>query len=311
MSNQLSLQSNSSLLKLTESALTVSSGTFVPTHEFKSLLSQNNRAQVLDLMTRMMAKVFLASQLENVISSKETLCLIASEILDSYPCMQIGEFAVLLRKGVTGHYGPLYGKISIDSVGQWVKKYYEITWPEIERKATQKQIQHNVLAETQSIPMPDFVKNSLATIIKKKDTKPYEPPKLSTEEVSNVGNPALSSVFLFLDDIQDPKQVFDYTQKQIFITQKWEIVRSFEEFKSHIETNGLPAFISFDHDLADTQDQKVQKEKTGYDCAIWLFDHCITYKLKLPEYYCHSMNTVGKDKILWLFRSFEKLFQKV
>lgn len=124
-----------------------------------------------------------------------------------------------------------------------------------------------------------------------------------------------NAVFLFLDDIRQPKDAFEYTKEEMFLNQEWAIVRNFDEFKTHIENNIMPNFISFDHDLADThytpehlwsdydkskewQDQQVHKEKTGYECAMWLVEYCINNDLQLPKYYCHSMNPVGKDKIL-------------
>lgn len=130
-------------------------------------------------------------------------------------------------------------------------------------------------------------------------------------------------VFLFLDDVRKPSHCFGYTNQEIFVKEEWEIVRNFNEFKNWIDNNGLPKFISFDHDLADShyapehlwsdynaskkwQEEQIHEEKTGYDCAIWLVYYCLTNKLKLPEYYCHSMNPVGKDKIINLLNSFKK-----
>jgi len=144
---------------------------------------------------------------------------------------------------------------------------------------------------------------------------------------NNIAKHTLSAVFLFLDDIREPVHAFAYTKQAMFLTKKWEIVRSFDEFKNYIETNGLPTFISFDHDLADEhylsahlqsdhnqskewQDALVPKEKTGYDCALWLVDYCIDNHLKLPEYYCHSMNPVGKDNIIGLLLSFQNSQQR-
>ena len=135
-------------------------------------------------------------------------------------------------------------------------------------------------------------------------------------------NTGLSAVFLFLDDIREPEHAYEYTKQEIFLKQKWEVVRNFDEFKSYIKKNGMPFFISFDHDLADThytpehlwtdydkskewQEAQVHEEKTGYECAMWLVDFCIDNNLKLPKYYCHSMNPVGKDKIVGLLLSFQ------
>jgi hypothetical protein len=76
------------------------------------------------------------------------------------------------------------------------------------------------------------------------------------------------------------------------------IVRNFDEFKDYIINNGLPAHVSFDHDLADLHYGGVfNVEKTGYDCAKWLVDHCIDNDLKLPAYTVHSMNEIGKENI--------------
>ena len=132
----------------------------------------------------------------------------------------------------------------------------------------------------------------------------------------------VSGCFLFLDDIREPKDAFEYTKQTMFVDKDWHVVRNYNEFVQWIESNGMPSFISFDHDLADThytpehlwtdydkskewQDKQVHKEKTGYECAMWLVDFCIDNNLQLPKYYCHSMNPVGKDKIVSLLRSFQ------
>jgi len=35
-------------------------------------------------------------------------------------------------------------------------------------------------------------------------------------------------------------------------------------------------------------------------------DYCIDNNLKLPEYYCHSMNPVGKNNILSVLNQFKQ-----
>jgi len=118
---------------------------------------------------------------------------------------------------------------------------------------------------------------------------------------------------LFLDDVRHPYDVAVYTNKEIYFKEPWLIVRNFKQFTKTIESyyerfNVLPDVISFDHDLADTHYKEMNlggdidysnlKEKTGYDCAKWLVEFCIDYKLKIPEYMVHSMNPVGKVNIL-------------
>lgn len=108
---------------------------------------------------------------------------------------------------------------------------------------------------------------------------------------------------LWLDDERDPCQ------------SRWEVyfpivpddviwIKSYKEFTNWILTNGLPAAVCFDHDLADItynpekgQSMFVYHEKTGYDCAKWLGDYCIEHNTKVPIYNIQSQNPVGKQNI--------------
>jgi hypothetical protein len=114
--------------------------------------------------------------------------------------------------------------------------------------------------------------------------------------------------YLFLDDIRMPAAVGNYMMpielRPMYRIESWEIVRTYEEFKTWILDNGLPDVISFDHDIADVHyDHEAKKEsfeyypETGYDCAKWLVEFCLHEKLPLPEYYVHSMNPVGAENI--------------
>lgn len=127
---------------------------------------------------------------------------------------------------------------------------------------------------------------------------------------------------LFLDDVRFPKDCVTYMQRELkaktlmYAEQDWHIVRSFKEFVAYITRNGLPDFISFDHDLGYLSyiDVDVKngyttvegKEFTGYHCAIWLINYCMDYGVKLPDYAVHSMNTVGKQNIEGLLSNFKK-----
>lgn len=75
-------------------------------------------------------------------------------------------------------------------------------------------------------------------------------------------------------------------------------VRSFTEFINYINQNGLPDFISFDHDLG--------LEESGFDCAKWLVNFCLDNHKKLPEFFVHSQNPVGKKNIESLLNNFIK-----
>jgi len=120
---------------------------------------------------------------------------------------------------------------------------------------------------------------------------------------------------LFLDDIRYPRDAFLYMHQKIYNDLDWSIVRSFNEFIDFIEKNGIQNIyiISFDHDLADSHYETVSQidydqyaEKTGYDCAKWLCDHCLNENVKLPIYYIHSMNPVGKTNIDMYLKNFQK-----
>ena len=110
---------------------------------------------------------------------------------------------------------------------------------------------------------------------------------------------------LFLDDIRNPQDV-----KWVNLPEgPWVVVRNFLDFKVIIGARGLPGHISFDHDLSvehynpdiwlkmSIVDYKNLQNATGYDCAIWLIEHCRTFDLDFPAYTVHSMNPVGRDRI--------------
>lgn len=113
---------------------------------------------------------------------------------------------------------------------------------------------------------------------------------------------------IFLDD---ERHVWQVTWIPMPQDQSWTTVRSYSAFVSEIETNGIPAFISFDHDLGAEayiiasggesahRDyyRRPNREMTGYDCAIWLVQYCNDRALPLPECQVHSMNPVGASNI--------------
>lgn len=132
---------------------------------------------------------------------------------------------------------------------------------------------------------------------------------------------------LFLDDIRQPYSVGDYfspaDKRVLFRTLEWVIVKNYDEFINTISTMGIPKLIAFDHDLADEhytpeehwttfetsaawQDAQKYKEKTGYDCALWLIDYLMKGSDPIPEFLCHSQNPVGKERILGVLNRFKR-----
>ena len=128
---------------------------------------------------------------------------------------------------------------------------------------------------------------------------------------------------LFLDDIRQPldvKQAWHKGAWEGFPSLKsWIIVRSYDQFVEHIQKNGLPASISFDHDLSWEHypqgelsltapiDYNKFTEKTGLDCAKWLVDYCLTNNLELPDFYVHSFNPVGRMNIINYLLQFKRM----
>lgn len=107
------------------------------------------------------------------------------------------------------------------------------------------------------------------------------------------------SYYLFLDDDRIPavaaNHVYPVELRFLYRLEKWEIVRNYDQFKGHIRIHGLPKCVSFDYDLET-------KPITGYDCAVWLLDHCNKHSCELPQILCHSLNPDGKERIMNLFR---------
>ncbi|APW65289.1 hypothetical protein LPB137_05215 [Poseidonibacter parvus] len=98
---------------------------------------------------------------------------------------------------------------------------------------------------------------------------------------------------MYLDDIRTPKYKFDV------------IVRSFYEATSYVEENGIPEYISFDHDLGC--DKEGIELESGFDFVKWLVDMDIENKYNFPndfDFNVHSANPIGKENIESLLNSY-------
>lgn len=122
---------------------------------------------------------------------------------------------------------------------------------------------------------------------------------------------------IFLDDIREPSDCAKYMHARIgklnpiYLDSDWHIVRDYSEFvRAIIEYAPNITHVSFDHDLADEhynidtwKSQDDYKEKTGYECARFLKDHYKLHGWTLPVMFVHSMNPVGTQNIINLFKS--------
>ena len=128
---------------------------------------------------------------------------------------------------------------------------------------------------------------------------------------------------LFLDDERCPGDV-TWVEME---SGPFVVVRDYQEFISTIIQEGIPDYVTFDHDLADMHyqvgdmenqnsdpyttfvldtDSETQglnvtfnygPEKTGYDCAKWLVNHCVNRHVCFPRFNVHSLNPVGSKRI--------------
>lgn len=75
-------------------------------------------------------------------------------------------------------------------------------------------------------------------------------------------------------------------------TNDFVVARSSSEAISYIENNGMPSYISFDHDLGG--------EDTTRTVIMWLINQIIDRNLVFPDgfsFYVHSQNPIGADWI--------------
>lgn len=104
---------------------------------------------------------------------------------------------------------------------------------------------------------------------------------------------------LFLDDERNPG---DVTWIRL-PAGPYDVVRSYFEFKQYIQDNGIPEFISFDHDLADST-------LDGMLCAKFLVSYIMDYDVQWNGLYAvHSKNPVGAASIRGYLEGFKKAYQ--
>lgn len=125
---------------------------------------------------------------------------------------------------------------------------------------------------------------------------------------------------IFLDDYRTPTDCVQYMYKRIgklnpIYLEDWVIAKNYDQFVKVVSENiDKITHISFDHDLADEHydpnvyengneiDYETYTEKTGYECAKWLKDFYKSNNKRLPIMFVHSMNGVGTNNIINLFK---------
>lgn len=129
---------------------------------------------------------------------------------------------------------------------------------------------------------------------------------------------------LFLDDVREPKDCIGYMYHRIgalnpIYLQEWLVVRNYAEFVQAIKAYHTEiTHISFDHDLADGHYHKNMEEgklnynsddfldnanKTGYHAAQYMKHYYDHGNIPYPVMFVHSMNPVGTENIINLFKT--------
>ncbi|MEK7431840.1 MAG: cyclic-phosphate processing receiver domain-containing protein [Cyanobacteriota bacterium] len=117
---------------------------------------------------------------------------------------------------------------------------------------------------------------------------------------------------VFLDDLRKPINAYNETGDEIYLKEKWHLVKDYEEFCSYTksifkEMGKLPEIFSFDHNLAPEHyvsefiNYDSFTEKTGYHCSLYLKNFCDREKISYPLILSHSASPQGRKNILKVF----------
>ena len=132
----------------------------------------------------------------------------------------------------------------------------------------------------------------------------------------------LSLMKLFLDDVRDPEHCCLYMNRDLgklslIYLEEWYIVRNYHRFVMALAEFGKDiTHVSFDHDLGEDEARELNASgvskrkaraakkliKSGYDCAVFLKNYYKNKNIPLPIMFCHSMNPIGKENIINLFK---------
>jgi len=102
---------------------------------------------------------------------------------------------------------------------------------------------------------------------------------------------------LFLDDVRELNWVYPDA-----VVSEWVVCRNFNDAVSVVNAQGWPHFVSFDHDLGESDAQ------SGYDFAQWLVQRDLD-RNGMPNEFAfavHSANPVGAANINGLLNGYLK-----
>ena len=101
---------------------------------------------------------------------------------------------------------------------------------------------------------------------------------------------------IFLDDERSPQFVSNKIPD--FGSYEWVVIRNYFKFTDFVDNNiNRISLVSFDHDIDSL-------EWNGKDAADYLLDVCMDNNITLPDFIVHSMNPIGKENIIGLYKNY-------
>jgi hypothetical protein len=152
----------------------------------KSLSERFGAAQINKILSYIFLEIQVSSGIEKVIDDPKAINLIITTWMNNNQDKDIREFGIICNDGITGHYGPNYNKIAVETLGIWTKEYNLIKIPII----LQNTDKHNRINQTQKItapppqdykpiPVPEYIAKSTDDLVKtyKVDLTPSNTPR--------------------------------------------------------------------------------------------------------------------------------------
>ena len=99
---------------------------------------------------------------------------IAAEIMEQYFYLTLGDIRFLMKQGIAGKYGEIYGRLDVPVVMGWVEKYADDRANHAETRSAQ--VHKSNTATANAIPMPEWFKKFIDEhTIKTIPALPFEP----------------------------------------------------------------------------------------------------------------------------------------
>lgn len=96
----------------------------------------------------------------------------------------------------------------------------------------------------------------------------------------------LSMIKVYFDDLREPPD------------DTWVVIRDIATFQDYVVKNGVPKFISFDHDLGG--------DERAIDAIKWMIEK----ELEIYQWQIHSANPVGAENMKSLLNCWQTFYRE-